>query len=196
MKILQDHKLTIAAGVALTLILVAIGIKTTIANGGAYDGLDPLGLARYGHILAGITWIGLLYYFNFVQVPSLAGVSADTKADLFKEGSVVRRALWWFRWGAMLTLLFGLALYDGLGGHGGDASWDIRIGTLFGIIMWFNVWFIIWPAQKKVIGIITADADEKAAAGKRALIASRTNTLLSIPMLFFMVSSAHFPVFN
>ncbi|MDX8390370.1 MAG: urate hydroxylase PuuD [Mariprofundaceae bacterium] len=195
MKVFQDHRWTLGAGVVLTLILVAIGIKATIANGGSYDGLDPYGLARYAHILAGITWIGLLYYFNFVQVPSMGGLSAETKADIFKECSIVRRALWWFRWGAMFTLIFGLVLYMELAKNGG-AGWDIRIGALFGVIMWFNVWFIIWPAQKKVIGIEEASADEKAAAGKRALIASRTNTLLSIPMLFFMVSSAHFAVFS
>ncbi len=193
MKIFQDHRWTIGAGFILTLILVAIGIKITIASGGSYDGVDPYGLARWGHFLAGITWIGLLYYFNFVQVPSLGGVSAETKADLFKENSIVRRALWWFRWGAMFTLIFGLLLFMNLGSA---AGWDIRIGALLGIIMWFNVWFIIWPAQKKVIGIEEATAEEKAAAGKKALIASRTNTLLSIPMLFFMASSAHFPVFN
>jgi len=189
MKILQDHKLTIAAGVALTLILMVIGIQTS----GTYQGVDPFGLARFGHILAGITWIGLLYYFNFVQVPSLGNVTAETKADLFKEGSIVRRALWWFRWGAMFTLIFGIALFAQLGA---DIGWDIRIAATFGIIMWFNVWFIIWPAQKKVIGMVEATADEKAAAGKRALMASRINTLLSIPMLMFMVSSAHFPIFQ
>lgn len=193
MKIFTDHRWTIGAGVILTLILITIGVETTLAHGATYTGVDPFGLIRYGHIIAGVTWIGLLYYFNFVQVPSLGGVSAETKADLFKESSIVRRALWWFRWGAMLTLLFGLLLLHNLGA---GAGWDIRIGALFGIIMWFNVWFIIWPNQKKVIGIVEADADTKAAAGKKALIASRLNTLLSIPMLFFMASSAHFPVFN
>jgi len=193
MKIFTDHRWTIGAGFILTLILVAIGVESTLSSGGQYSGVDPYGLVRWGHFLAGITWIGLLYYFNFVQVPSLGGVSADTKADLFKEGSIVRRALWWFRWGAMFTLIFGLLLYMNLGSA---AGWDIRIGAAFGIIMWFNVWFIIWPAQKKIIGIEEADADEKAAAGKRALIASRTNTLLSIPMLFFMASSAHFQIFS
>ena len=93
----------------------------------------------------------------------------------------------------MFTLIFGLVLYMNLGAGDG---WDIRIGAAFGIIMWFNVWMIIWPNQKKVIGIVEATADEKAAAGKKALMASRLNTLLSIPMLFFMASSAHFPVFN
>ncbi len=192
MKIFTDHRWTIGAGFILTLVLAFIGIKMTIANGGMYDGMDVYGLMRWGHFLAGITWIGLLYYFNFVQVPALGGVTPETKADIFKEGSIVRRALWWFRWGAMFTLIFGLLLLHGLGKGAGT---DIYIGAAFGIIMWFNVWFIIWPAQKKVIGIVEATAEEKAAAGKRALIASRTNTLLSIPMLFFMASSAHFPVF-
>jgi len=193
MKIFTDHRWTIGAGVILTLLLITIGVETTMKGGGTYSGIDPFGLARYGHIIAGVTWIGLLYYFNFVQVPSLGGVSAETKADLFKDGSIVRRALWWFRWGAMLTLIFGLLLLHNLGKGAGI---DIYIGAAFGIIMWFNVWFIIWPNQKKVIGIVEADADAKAAAGKKALIASRLNTLLSIPMLFFMASSAHFPVFN
>jgi len=188
MKILQDHKLTIIAGVVLTLIIAAFAV----GQGGG-GGVDPFGLARFAHIISGVTWIGLLYYFNFVQVPSLANVSAETKADLFKDGSIVRRALWWFRWGAMLTLLFGLALMHSLGDAAGN---DIRIGAAFGVVMWFNVWFIIWPAQKRVIGLVEASADEKAAAGKRALIASRINTLLSIPMLFLMTSSAHFPIFN
>ncbi|MDX8395636.1 MAG: urate hydroxylase PuuD [Mariprofundaceae bacterium] len=193
MKIFTDHRWTIGAGVVLTLILVAIGIKTTLAGGGSYDGIDPFGLARYGHILAGVTWIGLLYYFNFVQVPSMGGLSADSKADLFKEGSIARRALFWFRWGAMFTLILGFVLYSDIAA---SAGWDIRIGALFGIIMWANVWMIIWPNQKKIIGIVEATADEKAAAGKKALIASRLNTLLSIPMLLFMTSSAHFPIFN
>ncbi|MDQ6996889.1 MAG: urate hydroxylase PuuD [Mariprofundus sp.] len=195
MNILQDHKLTIVAGFVLTAIL--IGIAT--ATGGGLSGDQLLGaVARWGHFLAGITWIGLLYYFNFVQVPSLGGVSADTKADLFKEGSIVRRALFWFRFAAMFTVAFGLLLLLGLWKQGGAAaiSTDIMIGATFGIIMWINVAFIIWPNQKKVIGIVEASADEKAAAGKKALMASRINTLLSIPMLFFMASSAHFPIFN
>jgi len=195
MKILQDHKLTIMAGFVLTAILIAIASAT----GGGLDADQLLGaVARWGHFLAGITWIGLLYYFNFVQVPSLGGVSAETKADLFKEGSIVRRALFWFRFAAMFTVLFGLLLLMGLWKQGGAGaiSTDIMIGATFGIIMWINVAFIIWPNQKKVIGIIEASADEKAAAGKKALMASRINTLLSIPMLFFMASSAHFPIFN
>lgn len=195
MFIIQNHRMTIAAGFILTAILIA----AATVSGGGLSGDQILGAAaRWGHFLAGIAWIGLLYYFNFVQVPSLGGVSADTKADLFKEGSIVRRALFWFRFAAMFTVLFGLLLLMGLWKQGGaDAiSVDIMIGATFGIIMWINVAFIIWPNQKRVIGIVDASADEKAAAGKRALIASRINTMLSIPMLFFMAASAHFPIFN
>ena len=196
MGIFTNHKLALVAGFALAAIILGIGIS----GGNAPDTGELLnGLARWGHFLAGITWIGLLYYLNFCQVPSLGNVSADTKADLFKDGSIVRRVLWWFRWGAMFTLIFGAILYMGLmHGNGGSGmpGWDIRIGGLFGIIMWFNVWFIIWPAQKRVLGIVEATAEEKAALGKRALIASRTNTILSIPMLLLMASSAHFRFFG
>ena len=195
MNILQDHKLTIIAGFVLTAVLIGIA---TASGGGLYSDQLLAAVSRWGHFLAGITWIGLLYYFNFVQVPSLGGVSAETKADLFKEGSIVRRALFWFRFAAMFTVLFGLLLLMGLWKQGGPSaiSVDIMIGATFGIIMWINVAFIIWPNQKRVIGIVEASADEKAAAGKKALMASRINTLLSIPMLFFMASSAHFPVFG
>ncbi len=195
MLIFTNHKATIAAGFVLAGILIAIGQAT--GSGLNAEGVIAA-IARWGHFLAGITWIGLLYYFNFVQVPSLGNVSAETKADLFKDGSIVRRALFWFRWGALATVVFGLLLLAGLYKNGGaDAiSVDIMIGATFGIIMWANVFFIIWPNQKKVIGMVEATAEEKAAAGKKALIASRTNTILSIPMLFFMASSAHFPIFG
>lgn len=182
---------TITAGFILAALLVGLCPQSWAVLGA--QGVDAI--ARWGHFLAGITWIGILYYFNFIQVPFLKTASAETKAELFKEGGLVRNALWWFRWGAMLTLVFGLILYMKIGG--GNASWDIRLGALFAIIMWFNVWFIIWPKQKIVVGIVGgASAEEKAAAGRVALLASRTNTLLSIPMLFFMASSAHFPIFG
>jgi len=187
MKILQDHKLTLIAGFVLAAIIVAIAAATGGNVPSIFDGV------RWLHVLSGILWIGLLYYFNFVQVPSMGGFSADSKAELFKEGSIVRRALHWFRMGANLTLLFGIILYIQLGA---SAGWDIRIGALFGAIMWFNVNFIIWPNQKKIIGMVDATADEKAAAGKKALIASRINTLLSIPMVLLMIASAHFRMFS
>lgn len=192
MSIFQSHLKTIVAGFILLAIILGVGIATGGAMPNIYE------ISRFGHVLAGIVWIGLLYYFNFVQVPSLGSVTAETKADLFKEGSVVRRALFWFRMGAHTTLAFGLILYYGLVTHGLDHAGgkEIMIGATFAIIMWFNVVFIIWPNQKKVIGIKQATADEKAAAGKKALIASRINTLLSIPMLFLMIASTHFQIFG
>jgi len=194
MGIFTNHKLALIAGFVLAAVIVGIGMAS--GNGPAINELVG-GLARWGHFLAGITWIGLLYYLNFCQVPSMGGLSADTKADLFKTDSVVRRVMWWFRWGAMFTLIFGIILYMGMMHGGMTPGWDIRIGGLFAIIMWFNVWFIIWPAQKKILGIVEgATADEKLALGKRALIASRTNTILSIPMLLLMASSAHFRFFG
>jgi len=187
MKILLDHKLTLIAGFVLTAIIVAVAAATGGTVPTIFEG------ARWLHVLSGILWIGLLYYFNFVQVPSMGGFSADSKAELFKDGSIVRRALHWFRMGANLTLVFGIILFVELGAN---AGWDIRIGALFAIIMWANVMFIIWPNQKKVIGTDEATADEKAAAGKKALMASRINTLLSIPMLLLMIASAHFRMFS
>ena len=151
-------------------------------------------LFAWGHYLAGITWIGILYYFNFIQVPFLKVVTPETKAEAFKH--LVPNALWWFRWGALFTWLFGAALL----GHqhrlgsafllqGPDAV--IGMGAWLGTIMLLNVWGIIWPNQKKVLGLKEATAEEKAKAGRTALLASRTNTMLSIPMLFFMANSGH-----
>jgi uncharacterized membrane protein len=189
MKLFTDHRLTIAAGFVLAAILIGAGIAKSGTVPDVYD------LARWGHFLAGITWVGLLYYFNFVQAPAMASFSPETKAELFQEGGLARRALWWFRWAAMFTLIFGGILYMHLAKTGAEGV-DIRIGATLAIIMWFNVWFVIWPAQKRVLGIVAAEAETKAAAGRRALIASRTNVLLSIPMLFFMASSSHFPIFG
>ncbi|RME82123.1 MAG: hypothetical protein D6771_07430, partial [Zetaproteobacteria bacterium] len=104
MGIFQDHRKTIATGFALAIVLIVLG---QLAGEGLAADMWIAALARWGHFLAGITWIGLLYYFNFVQTPAFAAVSAETKADLFKEQGLVRRALWWFRWGAMFTLIFG-----------------------------------------------------------------------------------------
>jgi uncharacterized membrane protein len=151
-------------------------------------------LLRWGHFLAGITWIGLLYYFNFVQVPFLGKVTPETKAEAFQH--LVPNALWWFRWGALATWLFGASLLIN-GGRFGSAfalqgeNAVIGMGAWLGTIMLFNVWGIIWPNQKKVLGLKEASADEKKQSARMALLASRTNTMLSIPMLFFMASSEH-----
>lgn len=149
---------------------------------------------RWGHFLAGITWIGILYYFNLIQIPYLKAVTPEAKAEAFKH--LVPRALFWFRYGALATWLFGFAL---LGPRvpgafllqGPDAV--IGMGAWLGTIMFLNVWLIIWPNQKKVIGLVAASPEEKVKAARLAFLASRTNFMLSIPMLFFMASSAHAP---
>jgi len=149
---------------------------------------------RWGHFLAGITWIGLLYYFNFVQVPFLKAVTPDGKAEAFKH--LVPRALLWFRYAALWTWIFGILILGGRGIlldafilKGGAAI--IGMGAWLGTIMFINVWLIIWPNQQKVLGLVTATPEQKTKAARMAFLASRTNTMLSIPMLFFMASSSH-----
>lgn len=138
-------------------------------------------LFRWGHGLFGITWIGMLYYFNFVQGEYFKEAEADAKADA--TAKLAPRALWWFRWGAMFTFLTGLYLLYLMGG---GVNQYITLGAVLGIFMFLNVWLIIWPAQKIVVGIEEGD---KAAAAPKALLASRTNTLFSGPMLYGMLAS-------
>lgn len=150
-------------------------------------------LLRWGHFLAGIAWIGLLYYFNFVQTEYFKEAEAAAKANAIQQ--LVPRALWWFRWGAMFTVLTGLGIFAL---RGGALSMDIYIGALLGLFMFLNVWLIIWPSQQ----IVIASAKQVASGGKplptaadalaTAGMASRTNTLFSIPMLFFMGASSHY----
>ena len=147
-------------------------------------------LSRWIHFMAGVTWIGLLYYFNFVQGEYFKEATPDAKSDAVKK--LAPRALWWFRYGALLTFLSGLAIL-GLRAHP-TLLWtlDITVGALLGTLMFLNVWLIIWPNQKIICGIVPGDA---AAAGPKALLASRTNVLFSGAMLLFMGSSAGlFPV--
>jgi uncharacterized membrane protein len=155
-------------------------------------------LLRWLHFLAGITWIGLLYYFNFVQTPFFAETEAPVRSGAVQK--LVPRALWWFRWGAMITFLSGwLYLLHRVSqvGFRVPYSWAILLGGILGTVMWANVWFVIWPKQKIVIqnAIETAagrPANPAAAAeGARSGLASRTNTLLSIPMLFYMGAASH-----
>ncbi len=151
-------------------------------------------LYAWGHFLAGITWIGILYYFNFIQVPFLKVVKPETKAEAFQH--LVPNALWWFRWSALATWVFGAMLLMSqhrLGSafmlQGQDAV--IGMGAWLGTIMLLNVWGIIWPNQKIVLGMKDAPAEQKPKSARIALLASRTNTMLSIPMLFFMANSGH-----
>ena len=139
---------------------------------------------RWGHVVFGVTWIGLLYYFNFVQTEYVKEADDGAKADVMAK--LAPRALWWFRWAAMFTFLSGLILLGYILHM--RLSLAIALGALMGTLMMLNVWLIIWPNQKIVIGL---DQGDKAVAGPKAALASRTNTLFSLPMLYFMVASAH-----
>ena len=151
-----------------------------------------LGIGRWIHILAGVMWIGLLYYFNFVQVPALAEAAKDqTGAGITKH--VAPRALFYFRWAAVVTFLAGAMI---AGPRILDVLlfrvptyYPIGVGAWLGTIMLFNVWVLIWPNQQKILGLKPATDEEKAKARRIAFLASRTNTMLSIPMIFFMVAS-------
>lgn len=155
-------------------------------------------LVRWLHVIAGITWIGFLYFFNFVNIPLQASLDDATKPKVNPQ--LMPRVLWWFRWGAMVTFLAGLYLYwsvyirQGLLGDGSGQTWWIHMGMLFGIIMWFNVWFIIWPAQQKLLG--GTAGDQAGELRKRAAMASRINTYSSGPMLFGMLGASHYPGFD
>ena len=152
---------------------------------------------RWLHVASGVMWIGLLWYFNFVQIPNMGNIPDEQKPAISKV--IAPAALFWFRWAAMATIFFGLwlaslngyivdALKLGLAsGNARDTA--IGFGMWLGLIMWFNVWFIIWPNQKKALGMVEADPDAKAKAGRTAMLFSRTNTMLSIPMLYAMVSA-------
>ncbi len=161
-------------------------------------------LLRWLHFFFGVMWIGLLYYFNFVQGSFFAETDAATKSNAIQK--LLPRALWWFRWGAMFTMLTGLTYLATKGHRDGFeiflTSWGVCIltGSTLGLLMWANVWFVIWPNQKVVIASATqvagggAALPTAAAAGARAGVASRTNTLFSIPMLFFMGAASHLPM--
>ena len=190
--ILQSLNKTVAVGTLLAILLIFL----VTSHYGAFDQIYWASLSRFLHVLTGTMWIGLLYYFNFVQIPNMPNIPDDQKPAVSKV--IAPAALWWFRWGAMATIITGLILgyINGylhtamtltLMGGGSPNELFIGIGMWLGIIMWFNVWFVIWPNQKKALGIVEADAEVKAASARTAMLFSRTNTMLSIPMLFSMV---------
>lgn len=144
-------------------------------------------IVRWFHVLFGIVWIGMLYYFNFVQTEYFKEAEAGAKADAMKK--LAPRALWWFRWGALLTFLTGLSLLYQVGAHSNPAGMPvIWVGVLAGTLMFLNVWLVIWPKQQIVLGMKPGDGP---AAAAKAGLASRTNTLFSGPMLFGMLGSKH-----
>ena len=145
-------------------------------------------LFRYAHIVFGVAWIGLLYYFNFVQTEYVKEADDGAKADVMAK--LAPRALWWFRWAALFTFLTGLIMLWWVSSQQ-RFNLGIALGALMGTIMMLNVWGIIWPNQKIMIGLTEGD---KTVAGPKAALASRTNTLLSLPMLYFMVASVHGPL--
>jgi uncharacterized membrane protein len=162
-------------------------------------------LARWFHIFFGIVWIGHLYFFNFVNVPFQGVLEKELKPKV--NPPLILRALWWFRWGAMFTFLFGLTLFGLLYWPGGGYLFDpdgisrrgmwMLFGGLLGTIMWFNVWFVIWPAQQKILGgMLGRHEPPPPEVPKRALLASRVNTFLSAPMLAGMIAGSHQDVWS
>ena len=194
--ILTSLRNTVIAGVILTVIMILLVTQVTDADF-AIDQSYQAFFVRWLHVLSGIMWIGLLWYLNFVQIPNMPNIPDEQKPAIGKVNAPA--VLFWFRWAALATIVTGLllahlqgylleaiqlGLADGVAKHTA-----IGIGMWLGAIMAFNVWFVIWPNQKKALGIVDADADTKAASARTAMLFSRTNTLLSIPMLYAMVAA-------
>src|SRR4051794_11942782 len=191
-KILGNFHLALLIGIVL-LAAAMFGLHQDLLMGGGYPWAQFL---RYLHIFAGILWIGLLYYFNFVQIPTMPKVPAELKPAVSKY--IAPAALFWFRWSALATVVIGLILAEtsqpGYIGHAltlKPGFKTIGIGMWLGIVMAANVWFVIWPNQKRALGIVPCDDAKKAASASLAMMASRTNLILSIPMLYCMVGQAH-----
>ena len=193
--LLSSLSKTIHASLALAIILF-LGLFYQ-NDGFSFDRLFWSWVARYIHVVVGIMWIGLLWYFNFVQIPNMAKIPDEQKPAIGKV--IAPAALFYFRWAAAFTVLSGLIL-AGLNGYLHDAMTlsigsdipkhtAIGIGMWLGIIMAFNVWFVIWPNQKRALGIVECDPELKAKSAKTAMLFSRTNTLLSLPMLLTMVAA-------
>jgi len=193
--LLQSLSKTVHLSIAIA-ILLFLGLF--FGNGGfEYDRIFWSWLFRYMHVVAGIMWIGLLWYFNFVQIPNMTKIPDEQKPAIGKV--IAPSALFWFRWSALATIITGLivsylngyaheALALGIG-SGGGRNTAIGVGMWLGLIMAFNVWFIIWPNQKKALGIVECEPDQKAKSARTAMLFSRTNTVLSLPMLMSMVAA-------
>ena len=183
--ILQSLGRTVAASVVLVILLALLAGNVPLGHAwGAF-------VMRWLHVVAGIMWIGLLWYFNFVQIPSMPKIPDEHKPAIGKV--IAPEALFWFRWAALATVITGL-LVAWMNGYIGTALMlqrpflAIGIGMWLALIMAFNVWFIIWPNQKKALGIVTVTPEEKAKAARLAMLTSRANTMLSLPMLYCMVA--------
>ena len=190
-KILGNFHLALLIGVVL-LVVAMFGLHGEQIGG---DGYWAQWL-RYVHVFAGVLWIGLLYYFNFVQIPTMPSVPAELKPAVSKY--IAPAALFWFRWSALATVILGLLVAEMTqGGYVAnalgleDSHRTIGIGMWLGLIMAANVWFVIWPNQKRALGIVPAADDVKARSASVAMMASRTNLILSIPMLYCMVAQTH-----
>lgn len=184
--IFQSLGRTVAAGVVLVIVLILAAGK-----GINYDHTWGAFLMRWLHVISGVMWIGLLWYFNFVQIPSMPKIPDEQKPAIGKV--IAPAALFWFRWAALSTVVTGLLL-AGMNGYIGALLTFARpftaiaIGMWLGLIMAFNVWFIIWPNQKKALGIVAVEPAAKASAARLAMLTSRANTMLSLPMLYCMVA--------
>jgi uncharacterized membrane protein len=186
-KILGNFHLALGIGVLL-LIAAMFGLHSEAVGAEGYW----VQFLRYLHVFAGILWIGLLYYFNFVQIPTMPSVPPELKPGVTKY--IAPAALFWFRWSALVTVVLGLLLAEmSQPGYSGRALMlengfrTIGVGMWLGLIMAANVWFVIWPNQKRALGIVPAADDVKAKSAGLAMMASRTNLILSIPMLYCMV---------
>jgi len=194
MKFLEDPMQTMGAGFALAVVLIVVYLGIAGVGAGEADWVGVI--VRWIHFLAGITWIGLLYFFNLINAAFLKSLDGPTKNVVIPK--LMPAALNWFRHGATVTVLAGIVLYFYLYSKGGTGAIALGIGGLLGIIMMANVHAIIWPNQKKIIAAVTAAAQgtpapaEMAQWGRTALLASRVNFMLSIPMLFFMGAGSHF----
>jgi uncharacterized membrane protein len=177
-EILEKPYRALALGAGLTFLILLLYHVTNL--GGGYFGA----FFTFLHVVSGVTWIGLLYYFNLVQIPTMAMIPPELKPGV--AAYIAPEALFWFRWAALATVVTGLIVFFSTGAV---RNLTLITGALLGLLMAFNVWFVIWPNQKKVLGLVPADDDAKAQAARLAMLTSRANFVLSLPMLYCMVTA-------